>query len=567
MRQTSRLRAWPGSTTIWRLTGVLAALAVGLPWLTALAAAPASAGPLAHAQPATVAHAQPAKLGHARSAVHQIHRAATQKTVVSFTFDDGDADQMAAAQVLHKYRMNGTFYIITGAVGAPNYMTRADLRKLAAAGDEIGGHTVSHLELSHIPAAEARRQVCTGRDLLLRWGYHVRSFAYPGGAYDRAVEDIVRDCGFSSARTTAGLRSPGCPGCRAAETFPAADRYAIRTTGQIDGSWTVADLERAVTTVESHGGGWVPLIFHHICDGGRCDSLSVKTTTLNAFAAWLAHRNHLGTVVKTVGAVVGGPLRPPVGGGHARPHGVVNPSLEKSSRSGQVDPSVEASGGTSPFPQCWMKGGYGQNTVRWHPTSDAHTGRQAMQLTMAGHRSGDAKLLQQFDLGACTLPVVTGKSYALGTWYKSTVHTQYSLYYRTYEGEWVYWMSSPFFPASTHWTRASWQTPPLPAGARGLSFGLALADNGSLTTDDYSFAAAPPNVARRIADWVVLAALAGGLGALGGRKVYRRWHREPPAATPAQPQPAQDQSAQPEPTRPQAVGAGEVRPKSSSSSR
>ncbi len=38
-------------------------------------------------------------------------------TVVTLTFDDGDADQMAAARVLRRRGLAATFYIITGAVG------------------------------------------------------------------------------------------------------------------------------------------------------------------------------------------------------------------------------------------------------------------------------------------------------------------------------------------------------------------------------------------------------------------------------------------------------------------
>src|SRR5579863_1454809 len=51
---------------------------------------------------------------------------AHRPTVVTLTFDDGAADQFAAARVLHRYGMHGTFFIITGAVGAPHYMSLAD---------------------------------------------------------------------------------------------------------------------------------------------------------------------------------------------------------------------------------------------------------------------------------------------------------------------------------------------------------------------------------------------------------------------------------------------------------
>src|SRR5215831_14257462 len=40
--------------------------------------------------------------------------------------------------------------------------------------------------------------------------------------------------------------------------------------------------------------------------------------------------------------------------------------------------------------------------------------------------------------------------------------------------------------AASTWTQATFTTPAVPAGANGVSFGLALIANGSLTTDDYS---------------------------------------------------------------------------------
>ena len=143
-------------------------------------------------------------------------------------------------------------------------------------------------------------------------------------------------------------------------------------------------------------------------------------------------------------------------------------------------------------------------------------------MTVTGYHSGDAKLLPQLDLGQCSLPVRPGQSYTLGTWYQSTAQTQYSVYYRTWSGRWAYWTSSPYFPASPGWAHARWATPPVPAGATGLSFGLALFSNGSLTTDSYSFAATPPNVARQITVVTVLAVAAAAGLATAARVVWRR---------------------------------------------
>ena len=504
--------------------------------LSSLAALPSSG---AEAAAAAEHHAMARMVGHVWP--HMVGHAATQRTVVSFTFDDGDADQMAAARVLHRYRMSGTFYIITGAVGAPNYMTLSDLHTLAAEGDEVTGHTVSHLEVPHVTAAEARRQICDGRDALMKWGFPSTSFAYPGGVYSPATEAIVRECGFNSARTVVGLRSPGCPRCAVAETIPPQDPYAIRVAGQVGDTWTLATLENVVTTAERRGGGWVPLVFHHFCETSPCANLAVRLPVFNSFAKWLAQRRDVGTVVKTVGAVIGGPVRPMAGAPAARPHGVIDPSLEILGVPGGVNPTNEAPTRSAPFPVCWMKAGYGQNTVTWQRIRGGHAGRWAMRLTMTSHRNGDAKLIQQFDTGECTIPVTAGQSYNLATWYKSSALTQFSVYYRTPQGRFLYWTSSPFYPATRQWARATWTTPPLPADARGLSFGLTLTRNGSLITNDYSILATPRSLTRGILDVTILVLLGLGGGLAGTRALRRRRGARAPHPADGSPQPADKQ--------------------------
>jgi hypothetical protein len=333
----------------------------------------------------------------------------------------------------------------------------------------------------------------------------------------------VRECGFNSARTVVGLRSPGCPKCTLAETIPPKDPYALRVPGQVDGTWTLATLENLVIGVERRGGGWLPLVFHHICATDNCSSLSVRLSLVNAFAKWLAARQDIGTVVKTVGQVISGPARPAVKAAAAAPHGVINPWLNTLSDSGAVDPTVEAASNSVPFPLCWMQADYGQNSVTWRRIRGGHGSPWAMRLTMTSHRSGAAKLIQQFDTGQCSIPVVPGQSYDLATWYKSTATTQFSVYYRIPEGRWLYWTSSPFYRATSRWADATWTTPPLPANGSGLSFGLTLLRTGSLTTDDYSVRATPLSVTRRILDITILALLVlGGTAALRRRRRRRR---------------------------------------------
>src|SRR4051812_35444152 len=66
-------------------------------------------------------------------------------TSVSLTFDDTLADQYAARALLAEHGMHATFYTISNRIGFDgNSMTLAQMQGLAADGNEIAGHTLSH---------------------------------------------------------------------------------------------------------------------------------------------------------------------------------------------------------------------------------------------------------------------------------------------------------------------------------------------------------------------------------------------------------------------------------------
>jgi peptidoglycan/xylan/chitin deacetylase (PgdA/CDA1 family) len=501
LRQQGRSRRWRRAGP----AGSLAVLALAVTmWLALLGAAAPGAAAASTSPAGTAASGHLGKPQGGTAPGETASATGNGRTVVSLTFDDGTSDQMLAAKALRASHLPATFYVITGAVGSPHYMTRADLRTLVAAGNEIGGHTVSHLDLVHVSAAEARRQICEGRDILARWGLKATSFAYPDGDYNRAVERMAATCGYGSARTVKGLASPGYPDAPAAESIPPADPYAIRVPGEVEDSWTLADLKQTVLRAERAGGGWVPLVFHHVCAGGNCGQLSVSQATFREFTQWLAQRAAKGTVVRTVQQVMGSPAGPMVRAKPAAPHGVVNPAMESAGPMAATNPSMETPD-RSGAPACWMEGQFGKNSAHWQRIRDAHNGQWAERLVMRDFRSGGAQLVQLFDTGACSLPAQPGKSYQLAAWYKSNLQTQFAVYYRDGAGRWHYWASSPNFPASQGWARAAWNTPPVPAGASGISFGLSIFGNGTLVTDDYSFGRAAP-------DSALLFAL-GGVGA------------------------------------------------------
>lgn len=408
---------------------------------------------------------------------------AAARTIVSLTFDDANANQLNALPALKANGMKATFYVPSGFIGAANYMTRTDLTNLKNAGHEIGGHTVNHPDLAQVSVDEAKRQICTDRANLTSWGFTVRSFAYPFASSTTDVEKAVAACGYNSGRLLGDIRSRfGCPDCAYAEspTRPE-DKFALKALDQVDDTWTLDDLKAGVTNAEKNGGGWVQYTFHDVCDNA-CSELAVTTSTFTQFVSWLRTRQSAGTVVKTVGDVIGGIVKPVVSGPTVpAPTGSTN---------GIVNPSLEQAG-----PACWMRGGYGVNSPVFDYGSPAHTGSVASGITMSNYVDGDAKVLPQFDLGQCAPTVTVGKTYTLRQWYRSSGPTQFAVYLRSTSGSWSYWTSSPWFAAATDWTQADWTTAAIPAGYNGISFALNIFGNGTLRTDDlqlYDSSGAPP---------------------------------------------------------------------------
>jgi peptidoglycan/xylan/chitin deacetylase (PgdA/CDA1 family) len=236
-------------------------------------------------------------------------------TIVSLTFDDGTADQYAARTMLAQNSLHATFYVNSNNIGAsPYFLSWDQVAGLAADGNEIAGHTLDHVDLTSVTSTEATRQVCDDRQALISHGFNVTDFAYPYGSSNLSIESIVQGCGYSSARRawglcTIGLMPPNCDSV-VAETIPPRTYWKIPTAG-VRASHTLSDVEGAVTRAEDAGGGWVVLMFHHVCDG--CDPVngySVSPAIFGAFVDWLAARSSGGTFVRTMSDVVGDKTAP-----------------------------------------------------------------------------------------------------------------------------------------------------------------------------------------------------------------------------------------------------------------
>jgi peptidoglycan/xylan/chitin deacetylase (PgdA/CDA1 family) len=136
--------------------------------------------------------------------------------LVALTFDDGMEDNHSVLlPLLREYGLPATVYVSTGLIGKPNpwiaegagarMMTVEELRELAAAGVEIGAHTVTHPDLSQLEYEDCLREMADSRAELQRIsGQEVTTFAYPFCKYGEAAVRAARDAGFDAAVTCHG---------------------------------------------------------------------------------------------------------------------------------------------------------------------------------------------------------------------------------------------------------------------------------------------------------------------------------------------------------------------------
>ena len=226
----------------------------------------------------------------------------TVDTVVTLTFDDQYEDQwLYSAPLMQAHNFTGTYYVITADTDN-NYsccMSWTQLDTLLAQGNDIGSHTVDHPDdLTALTTQQVTQEVCGSRQDMISHGIpDPESFAYPDGIYNSTVEGIVQQCGFNNARGGGGLsNSNTVPSSPYLETIPPRDQYALRTIA-VDGAAdeNLADLQSFVNAAAAHGGGWLPITFHDVCDANASDFSdcmskygSVQDTIFGQFLDWLA---------------------------------------------------------------------------------------------------------------------------------------------------------------------------------------------------------------------------------------------------------------------------------------
>jgi peptidoglycan/xylan/chitin deacetylase (PgdA/CDA1 family) len=151
---------------------------------------------------------------------------------IVITFDDGNvSDFEIALPALLQRGMRAVFFICSGRIGEPGFLSAAQVRELDLNGMSIGSHGVDHRPWRTLKRAELEREVKVSRSTLEEiCRKPVDMAACPFGSYDRRVLGILKEAGYRTVFTSDG---GGC-----------AEKQWLRTRTTIKRDFTTAGIDR-----------------------------------------------------------------------------------------------------------------------------------------------------------------------------------------------------------------------------------------------------------------------------------------------------------------------------------
>lgn len=201
-----------------------------------------------------------------------------RRPIVTITFDDAWISQyQEALPLLERYKIFATFYILTGSLDKPDYMTRDQVLALHKAGHEIGAHTVTHPDLNTLSLFQVEQELKNSKqfleDLIKK---PVPNFAAPYGSASNKVLELIRKFFKSNRSISFGLN-----------TKNTLDQFKIRALPISTGT-TFSEIEHFLEDVAKYN-AWAVLIYHRI--DAQANQMSITLTEFETHLKEIQNRN------------------------------------------------------------------------------------------------------------------------------------------------------------------------------------------------------------------------------------------------------------------------------------
>lgn len=169
---------------------------------------------------------------------------------VFLTFDDGEESAITTvAPMLEGRGWRGHFFIVTGRIGAPGFVSDDDIRALWSRGHLVGSHSHTHPIMTELSDGEIREEWRTSRELLEEiLNVPVETASIPTGYYRRRVGRLAIESGYRHVFTSEPWLRP-----RQLNAHRIYGRFSIRRTTTSDSVRALCSFSRTVIARESVG--------------------------------------------------------------------------------------------------------------------------------------------------------------------------------------------------------------------------------------------------------------------------------------------------------------------------
>jgi peptidoglycan/xylan/chitin deacetylase (PgdA/CDA1 family) len=138
-------------------------------------------------------------LAQLREAIMHGNRLPSNPIII--TFDEGNLDNYEYAfPCMQRYGFTGTEYIVANRLESDGFLSISQLQEMAAAGWEIGSHSMTHANLTQVSPSQLRIELLNSRLRLEKeLGIEIRTFAYPYGSYIPELARKAENYGYFTA--------------------------------------------------------------------------------------------------------------------------------------------------------------------------------------------------------------------------------------------------------------------------------------------------------------------------------------------------------------------------------
>jgi peptidoglycan/xylan/chitin deacetylase (PgdA/CDA1 family) len=182
------------------------------------------------------------------------------EAVITITFDDGwESIYSEGFQVLEKYNIKSTQYILGGRFGDKNYLSEKQIKSMQGAGHEIAAHTMTHPNLTALNEKDLEYELSECDVVLSRKFGEMREFATPLGASNDMVLAHAKKYYRSLRNTASDPAEIEDVDINIRDTF---DRYDINAY-TVRSTTTLEDIQKLIDyTIQRKG--WLVLTYHQI---------------------------------------------------------------------------------------------------------------------------------------------------------------------------------------------------------------------------------------------------------------------------------------------------------------